>query len=649
MPPELGQLDALQVLDVADNRLTGHIPQELGNLTKLTYLNLAVNQLDGPIPSEIGNLTRLTFLDLAQNQLTDSIPWELGNLTGLEDLVLGANRLSGEIPKEIAQLTELKVLVLDSNEFVGEIPRELAGLKKLRILRLDGNFLAGCVPDELKVTDFNVGGLYFCSELEPVSDPQLITDDVPVFEGGVDLGVVFIERLPRYLTHRVAYSVDSHDCPYPFEEFVGVVDCERDVEIKRWPDPGDTVELIAHVRNYGDTPSGPFAWQWKIDDEVLIAKDHDGLDGGKRTRFKMTMTWPDSDENPVVEFVVDPLDQVEELIEDNNLVTDWIKGYTIGIYYSQIAYDSLKLSNQTGRTIQSPDQWVHNNAVSLNGFLARAGLEDRIRLELFFITDERHPRTALRRYLDGWWPVWDGNYFTLEDYTRRPDIDIGLHHEWLHQLGVIDLYWLHVGPRNIQLPDVNRPGKQAACGPPYHNTEWECFRLPYESLGLMSDASVRQIGAHTAGALRANSGFRRGYYGEYLYDTPTETSIKVVDSEGNPVPDATVHFYQLGLGGLVVTTIDDIPEFTVVTDAEGSAKLPNRGPTGITTATGHQHRPNPFGLINVVGQNGLFLIEMISDECTNYEWLNITELNLAYWDGHTETAEFTKTLRCPPP
>ena len=58
--------------------------------------------------------------------------------------------------------------------------------------------------------------------------------------------------------------------------------------------------------------------------------------------------------------------------------------------------------------------------------------------------------------------------------------------------------------------------------------------------------------------------------------------------------------------------------------------------------------PNPFGIISVGGDNGIFLIEMTSDQCTNYEWLTLVELNLAYWDGQTDHAEFTKTLRCPP-
>ena len=93
--------------------------------------------------------------------------------------------------------------------------------------------------------------------------------------------------------------------------------------------------------------------------------------------------------------------------------------------------------------------------------------------------------------------------------------------------------------------------------------------------------------------------------------------------------------------------VDSVSEFEVTSDDFGRAVLPNRGYTGIVTATGHQLRPNPFGVIDVVGMNGLFIIEM-EGPCTNYEWLTIVEVNLAYWNGHTDEAEFTKVLQCPP-
>jgi hypothetical protein len=84
--------------------LTGSIPPEIGNLTNLTILNLHYNQLTGSIPPEIGNLTNLEWLDLSYNQLSGSIPSEIGNLTNLTYLWLNDNQLTGEIPESICDL-----------------------------------------------------------------------------------------------------------------------------------------------------------------------------------------------------------------------------------------------------------------------------------------------------------------------------------------------------------------------------------------------------------------------------------------------------------------------------------------------------------------------------------------------------------------
>ena len=50
---------------------------------RVDSLSLGSNQLTRSIPPELGNLTNLTVLDLRRNQLTGSIPVELGNLTSL--------------------------------------------------------------------------------------------------------------------------------------------------------------------------------------------------------------------------------------------------------------------------------------------------------------------------------------------------------------------------------------------------------------------------------------------------------------------------------------------------------------------------------------------------------------------------------------
>ena len=368
------------------------------------------------------------------------------------------------------------------------------------------------------------------------------------------------------------------------------------------------------------------------------------------------MPWPSDDSNPVVTFVIDPEDDVEELLENNNELIDWIKGYTIGFYIGPIAYESLTHSNEPGQTVQSPEHWIHGNIYRLNEMLADAGVDDRVRSELFMVSDDRYLSRSheLRYYMDGLWGIFSNaerfTFYNKDAYEQRPEIDYGLLHELMHQLGVIDLYEMDLGPDKVLLPDANRPDQKAGCGLDYWNHRGECHRFLGHSSDLMVSVSP-WIGPHTAGGLRSNTGHRRGFYGEYLYDTPQSTSVRILDDDGSPLPDVALRFYQKELqeyqdGDRYV--VDTIPEFVVNTDASGVARLPNRGITGIVTATGHQLRPNPFGAIDVVGRNGIFIIEMEGALCINYEWLTVVDLNLAYWNGQTGDAVFDRTLRCPP-
>ena len=135
-------------LDLSDNGLWGEIPPELGNLAFLEMLNLPVNQLRGEIPPELGNLDNLEFLNLGGNDLRGEIPSELGNLAYLEYLVLGGNELEGEIPSELGNLASLEVLDLTDNKLRGRVPVELSNLKNLKTLKLERNRqLEGCLPE----------------------------------------------------------------------------------------------------------------------------------------------------------------------------------------------------------------------------------------------------------------------------------------------------------------------------------------------------------------------------------------------------------------------------------------------------------------------------------------------------------------------
>ena len=145
-------------------QMVGEIPPELGNLTSLEMLDLSFNGLSGEIPPELGNLASLRVLNFERNEydtgtkLSGEIPPGLGNLSSLQTLDLYGNDLSGEIPPKLADLPSLTGLNLSDNQLSGEIPPELGNLPSpsLRELRLNDNQLSGCVPAALNRNDLGV-------------------------------------------------------------------------------------------------------------------------------------------------------------------------------------------------------------------------------------------------------------------------------------------------------------------------------------------------------------------------------------------------------------------------------------------------------------------------------------------------------------
>ena len=139
---------------------------------RVTSLRLDANRLSRSIPPELGNLADLQVLDLGNNRLSGSIPKELGNLANLQMLRLYNNRLSGEIPPELGNLVNLHTLYLNWNKFTGEIPRgwgRITGWKVWHIIA--GNSFTGCIPHGMQFVprqpdqppgDSQFGKLDFC-------------------------------------------------------------------------------------------------------------------------------------------------------------------------------------------------------------------------------------------------------------------------------------------------------------------------------------------------------------------------------------------------------------------------------------------------------------------------------------------------------
>jgi len=135
IPSSEGVSKAAQAL----NFFEGPIPENVGNLQNLEIFELAYSGVSGPIPAQFGDLPELKMLLIHGNSLSGELPPNIGNATKLRYLYAFANNLSGQIPGSIGNLSDMKHLRLSGNNFTGTIPVELGEINDLRFIALSHN------------------------------------------------------------------------------------------------------------------------------------------------------------------------------------------------------------------------------------------------------------------------------------------------------------------------------------------------------------------------------------------------------------------------------------------------------------------------------------------------------------------------------
>ncbi|CAL5186412.1 unnamed protein product [Lathyrus oleraceus] len=148
IPENIGDMVALEKLDLSENNLTGKIPSGLFMLKNLSIVYLNSNNLSGEIPSSVEALN-LTTIDLARNSLSGKIPNDFGKLQKLSVLHLHMNNFSGEIPESIARLESLTEFNVFMNKFSGTLPMGFGLFSKLEFFHIAVNSFNGKLPENL--------------------------------------------------------------------------------------------------------------------------------------------------------------------------------------------------------------------------------------------------------------------------------------------------------------------------------------------------------------------------------------------------------------------------------------------------------------------------------------------------------------------
>ena len=476
--------------------------------------------------------------------------------------------------------------------------------------------------------------------------------------GAADLDVTYIDRTPRYSRYVVDYRLRPGD-PWRIPRL-----CAGTEHAKRWPDVGEVVTYTAHVMNKGSGGSRGFGFEWLVNGRRAVRGKLGPLDPGHETTVRLQRTWPRAPEP--IEFRVDPQDRAAEAAESNNSRVIGSHDLTLNLLAERGQYDAYdRALNLVGS--RSFEDWIQTQVAKMNERFAQAkypvspdGILDRARIDKIVITAEADgrpdkPLCGLRDdpdedVIDGGWTFSDGDPTNVAGAAGKWQrnvaenvraVDFGLIHELAHQLGVPDLYRMNLA--RFEVRDLSGEVIPASRLP-----QFGFDNLLFGYPGIMAGGDRRPypdetyFESHTAGGLNSNYQKRRGYFGEYFFDTPGKTHLTILDAQGNPIAGARVQLYQKDA---VTEVIDDIPEIEGTTDASGSMLLVNRPVVvSVETATGHTLRPNPFGQIFHEGQNGTMFVRAIQGGQELYGWMFVIDLNLAYWEGHRGTAEIPVVL-----
>lgn len=484
-----------------------------------------------------------------------------------------------------------------------------------------------------RLTAVNALGL----ESEP-SEEASVT--VELFANGQpDLSVLFISRSPRYPRFDIVYDPPGYNPhPRPGSE-----------DDKRYPDPGEMMTYTAVIRNNGGGTVESFEANWYVDGALVQTETFGQLFPRQRAYSVFQKPW--SAQPALIKCELQPLTPITEVTIQNNALQ--IRSNALSFrFHVEENIINLFGTHLNPMGSYSFEDWAQVQLKQMNDFFAEA---------VYPITPNGVPEAVfldtLLYYANGALPpggthapdalLWDGqwgftgdpgaiNYFQNIVLGQQNGMDWALLHELGHQLGLIDLYVLDVQQSEFQVIEP-RTGQT----PPLTPIAWDVLYYCSRSNYLMHSNFQNGFSDHSAGGLLRNLSKRRGYYGDYLADLPTDNTFLVKRPDGTAVRDAEIWIYHQQ-----DNIIPAIPKFRGMTDSQGYYTFPHFTDT---LYQGGMYVANPFSSIHspapqVVGTNSVLFVRVAKGDSVGYRFIDICDFNVAYWAGNHASATYDLTV-----
>ncbi len=446
-----------------------------------------------------------------------------------------------------------------------------------------------------------------------------------------DLQVTSLVRSPQYPRFLPAYQYrvvtePSGFGPYGFSVATGLSGGQTP-STKRMPVSGESMTYTATIRNRGTTPwSSAATGTWRVGGEVhSTASLPASLAVGQSTTVSIQLPWIAAGRS--ISFTINATDG---RAGNNSVLTDTAAVQFL-TYVDRTYAETFRESSLTRWPQTRADDifdWLQRHAARMNEMFASAGSTKRVSYGVLEQLADGDADPTANMSL---WACFPFRFRAAEQdirnsgyYVASQDIDYGLLHEMAHQLGLVDMYRWDL-PASMNL--VNGIG--------------------YQTETCLMHGVSQTLSPQSAGGMNLWQAVAHGYYGQYMYAMPVSCTLRLTGMDGRPLSGVQVRVHQKcdrpGQGEVVSAQV----KATGTTDADGRFTLPNvpiDPAIAPPSLTGDVLRANPFGYLDVVGTNGLLMIEVEDRGIVDHAWLDIAEVNRAFFEGRTGNAEFERRL-----